>query len=82
MNYSDQFRVASGAKVKLDKIDPDFKGSHKDREAAAAEIEHYQGRLRQLQELLFVERKRSLLICLQAMDTGGKDGVINHVLGR
>ncbi len=81
MNYSDQFRVASGAKVKLDKIDPDFKGSHKDREAAAAEIEHYQGRLRQLQELLFVERKRSLLICLQAMDTGGKDGVINHVLG-
>ena len=27
-----------------------------------------------------MERRRSLLICLQAMDTGGKDGTINHVL--
>jgi PPK2 family polyphosphate:nucleotide phosphotransferase len=50
-------------------------------EAATDEIEHYQQRLRELQELLYAERQRSLLICLQAMDTGGKDGTINHVLG-
>ena len=34
-----------------------------------------------MQELLYAEHKRSLLICLQAIDTGGKDGTINHVLG-
>ena len=31
--------------------------------------------------MLYAERRRSLLICLQALDTGGKDGTINHVLG-
>jgi PPK2 family polyphosphate:nucleotide phosphotransferase len=30
--------------------------------------------------MLYVERRRSLLICLQALDTGGKDGTINHCL--
>jgi PPK2 family polyphosphate:nucleotide phosphotransferase len=34
-----------------------------------------------LQELLYAEHKQSLLICLQAMDAGGKDGVIRHALG-
>ena len=38
-------------------------------------------KLRQLQYLLFAEGKRSLLICLQALDAAGKDGTINHVLG-
>lgn len=33
-----------------------------------------------LQEKLWGEDRRSLLIVLQAMDTGGKDGVIRHVL--
>ena len=37
--------------------------------------------LRQLQDLLYADRRQSLLICLQALDTGGKDGTINHVLG-
>ena len=36
-------------------------------------------RLRQLQELLYAESKHKLLIVLQAMDTGGKDGAIRHV---
>ena len=30
---------------------------------------------------LYSEQKRSLLICLQAPDAGGKDGVIRHVMG-
>jgi len=34
-----------------------------------------------LQERLYAEHKRSLLIVLQAMDTGGKDGTITHVIG-
>ena len=36
-------------------------------------------RLESLQERLWVEGTRSLLVVLQAMDTGGKDGTISHV---
>ena len=39
------------------------------------------GRLESLQERLWVEGTRSLLVVLQAMDTGGKDGTISHVFG-
>ena len=76
-----QFRVEPGARVKLAQIDPAFKGHHERHEDVAAQTERYRKRLWELQELLYVEHGRSLLICLQAMDTGGKDGVINHVLG-
>src|ERR1700683_1089883 len=81
MKYFQRFRVAPGAKVNLKKIDPSFKGDHRSHESAAEEIAHYQEKLWELQELLYAERRHSVLICLQAPDTGGKDGVINHVLG-
>lgn len=70
-----------GAKVKLRKTDSAFKDRHENRKQATEETKHYQSKLRKLQDLLFAERGHSLLICLQAMDTGGKDGTINHVLG-
>lgn len=81
MNDSERFRVTSGTRVKLSGIDPAFKGRHADHASAADELQHYTERLRALQELLYADGRHSLLICLQAMDTGGKDGVINHVLG-
>jgi PPK2 family polyphosphate:nucleotide phosphotransferase len=80
VNYSERFKVAPGARVKLKDIDASFTGHHEHHKEAAKEIEHFQTRLCELQELLYAERRRSLLICLQAMDTGGKDGTINHVL--
>ena len=80
MDYRERFRVSPGANLKLSEIDAGFKDRHESREAAAEESEHYRGRLRELQDLLYSERRRSLLICLQGMDTGGKDGTINHVL--
>ncbi len=81
MSHFRDFRVEPGARVQLAQVDPAFKGHEQDHESAGALIEHYSERLRALQELLYAEGRRSLLICLQAMDTGGKDGVINHVLG-
>ncbi len=36
--------------------------------------------LARLQYRLYAENRRSLLVVLQAMDTGGKDGVIRHVM--
>ena len=81
MSYFQQFRVAPDAKVKLKDVDPSFVNGHESGESAAEEIAHCQKRLCELQELLYAERRHSLLICLQAPDTGGKDGAINHVLG-
>lgn len=80
MNYIERFGVNPGARVKLEDIDPACKDRHESHEAAAEEIEHYRKRLCELQEMLYAERRRSLLICLQALDTGGKDGTINHFL--
>ena len=81
MNYMQLFKVTPGARVKLKDIDPAFKDDYENREDADKETAKLQKKLRELQELIFAERQHSLLICLQAMDTGGKDGTINHVLG-
>jgi PPK2 family polyphosphate:nucleotide phosphotransferase len=81
MDHQQRFRVKPGARLKLKDVDPAFKGVHGDREAAEQESARYQLRLRELQALLYAERRHSLLICLQGMDTAGKDGTISHVLG-
>ena len=81
MNYCKKFRVKPGVSVRLDKIDAAFNDKHEDQASALIEIEKYTHRLRELQYQLYAENKQSLLIILQAMDAGGKDGTINHVLG-
>ena len=81
MNYLRQFKVQPHTRVKLKDIDPTFKDGYESHEAADEEIAQLQQRLRELQVLLYAQRQHSLLICLQAVDSGGKDGTINHVLG-
>jgi PPK2 family polyphosphate:nucleotide phosphotransferase len=81
MNYLEMFKVAPGSKVKLREIDPGFKDAHESHDSAAEEIAQYQKKLSGLQDLFYAEHRHSLLICLQALDTGGKDGAIRHVLG-
>ena len=36
--------------------------------------------MEELQYTLYADQKRSLPICLQALDAGGKDGVVRHVI--
>lgn len=81
MKHFEKFRVKPGRKVKLDEVDPDFADEHASRDEVAKEIKSLIQRLRELQERLYAEHERSLLICLQAIDAGGKDGTIRHVLG-
>lgn len=81
MNFSDRFRVLPDKAIHLNKIDPGYKAQHKNKSSAREEIQKYAQRLRELQYLLYAENRRGLLICLQAMDSGGKDGTIRHVLG-
>jgi PPK2 family polyphosphate:nucleotide phosphotransferase len=75
-----QFRVRPGRPVSLSKIDPaDTSAWPGDKDSAVKEIERYTEQLDRFQELLFADHGRSLLVVLQAMDTGGKDGTIRHV---
>jgi PPK2 family polyphosphate:nucleotide phosphotransferase len=81
MNYREMFRIEHSSSLKLDKIDPEFKNKHEDKYSAEVETAEYIDKMRKLQYLLYAEGKRSLLVCLQALDAAGKDGTINHVLG-
>ena len=82
MNYLERFRVCPGSSVNLKDVDPGFKDRrHESHKEAAKETEDYRQRMRQLQELLYADGRQSLLLCLQALDAGGKDGTINHLLG-
>ena len=81
MSYRKDFRVEPGTHVHLRKFDPKFEGRHVNKKTALQRIEHLQQRMDDLQFRLYAEQKRSLLICLQAPDAGGKDGVVRHVIG-
>jgi PPK2 family polyphosphate:nucleotide phosphotransferase len=81
VTYLERFRVPPGARVKLDEFDTTFKNHHEGHKEAEKDIEQYCERLRDLQELFYADGRRSLLICLQALDSGGKDGTIKHILG-
>jgi len=75
-----QYKVKPGDNVKLSEWDPndqgDFKGG---KQEGLAEIAKLDKELDGLQELLYAEHKHKVLIVLQAMDAGGKDGTISHI---
>ena len=71
--------VKPGQKFSLKDVDPAFKDRHETHESAAPELERYRQKLGQMQALLYAEKKHSVLIVLQALDAGGKDGTVNHV---
>lgn len=78
-----KYLIKPDTKVKLSKWDPndtgDFKGG---KEEGLAKLEKLNGKLETLQELMFAEHKQKVLVVLQAMDTGGKDGAIRRVFDR
>ncbi|WP_336489669.1 polyphosphate kinase 2 family protein [Methylobacterium nigriterrae] len=71
--------IEPGRGCDLAAIDPDADGGL-DKEAAKAMLAAERARIQALQERLYAEHRRSLLVVLQAIDTGGKDGTIRAVL--
>ena len=80
MKLYERFRVKPGSEVDLSKHDPDECGGLGSKDKALGRLEKDHSRLADLQELLYAEGRRALLVVLQAMDTGGKDGTIRHVM--
>jgi PPK2 family polyphosphate:nucleotide phosphotransferase len=76
----DRYRVEPGSRVDLSEWDPNDKSAFpvKKKEGRKRLLELNE-RLEELQELLYAEHEHKVLIVLQAMDTGGKDGTIRHV---
>src|SRR5271163_2644139 len=79
LDYQKKFRVKPGEKLRLKKLDPSFTGEHESEAIAKEATEHSRAKLAHEQNLLYAEHKHSVLIVLQAMDAGGKDGTIKHV---
>jgi PPK2 family polyphosphate:nucleotide phosphotransferase len=74
----DRYRLPPGTRLRLADFDPADTAGLKEKEAEAR-LDALNRRLEELQELLYAEGKHKVLVVLQAMDTGGKDGVIRHV---
>ena len=74
-----RWRVEPGTPVRLADIDPDESEHYQRKKDVADELKRHRDRISDLQARLYGEQKRSLLIVLQAMDTGGKDGTIKGV---
>jgi PPK2 family polyphosphate:nucleotide phosphotransferase len=81
VNYRKRFAVEPGSKLRLADIDPSFTANHVDEAGARESIAKDCDRLTHLQEKLYAESRRSVLIVLQAPDAGGKDGTVSHVFG-
>lgn len=75
-----RYRIEPGTAVHLAGRDPaDHTAFDGDKKAGRSAAKSLNRRLEALQELLYAEDRHRLLVVLQAMDTGGKDGTIRHV---
>ncbi len=79
-NLFKKFKIEPGTTVKLGNIDPFYCGEHDSHESALPEMLSQLHRLDELQNLMYAEKKHSLLVILQGLDACGKDGVVRHLL--
>ena len=75
----DAVRIKPGSKVKLDRIDTNADGGLT-KEQAAEKLTKLGLEMDELLDLLCAAGRNGLLIVFQALDTGGKDGSIGHLL--
>lgn len=78
-----RYLVPPGKKLRLKDHSPDdkslFAGT---KEESLIEFDKLREELQELQKKLFAQHKHKVLVILQAMDAGGKDGCVKHVFSR
>ena len=77
-NFSDDFIIKD--KFSIKKTSTKYKGKLTKEEGIQILIQEKE-KLRELQEKLYADGSKSLLVVLQAMDAAGKDSLIEHVFG-
>ena len=73
------YRVEPGTTFRPSDVDPNESETNRKKSDVAEELDRQRDRIRDLQARLYAEHRQSLLIVLQAMDTGGKDGTVRGV---
>ncbi len=80
MKVLKHYRVAPGRSFHWSDVDPDDHGVFENEADALDDTKAHIAKIDPWQERLYAEGKQSLLIIIQALDTGGKDGTIRHVM--
>jgi len=81
VDYSRRFIVKPGSRVRLRDSDAAITVGVDDKKEARKRLRKNVERLGELQYTLYAEDRRAVLVVLQAMDAGGKDGAIRKVFG-
>ncbi len=83
LHTMNRYLVPPGKKLRLKDHSTDdkslFAGT---KEEALIEFDKLREELQELQKKLFAQHKYKILVILQAMDAGGKDGCVKHVFSR
>jgi len=80
MSFGKRFIVAPHTKVKLHHRDPDDTADVEKGDKAHERLVKNVERMEDLQYRLYAESRRALLVVLQGIDAGGKDGTVRHVM--
>ncbi|MBC8037865.1 MAG: polyphosphate kinase 2 family protein [Rhizobiales bacterium] len=78
-SFAAQFVAEPGKKFELAKCDPRNDGAFSDKDMAKTKLVEDAAAIDTLQNRLYAEGKRSLLVVLQGIDSSGKDGTIRAV---
>jgi len=73
-----RFRITPGKRSHLADRDPADTSAFADRDDAEAKLDEHAKAIDAVQERLYAEGERALLVVLQGTDTSGKDGTIRH----
>jgi PPK2 family polyphosphate:nucleotide phosphotransferase len=82
MDVGATFRIEPGERVRLSERDPRDKPGLADKKAAQARTAEDAEAIDALQDRLYAEGRRALLVILQGTDTSGKDGTVRRVFNR
>ncbi len=79
MKIDSPYLVKPKTRIRLKDYSTASTGKFKNEAAADGYLEQHRQELDKLQERLSAEAKQAVLVVLQGMDTGGKDGTIRHI---
>src|SRR5918993_968392 len=82
MDRGEAFRIEPGTRARLSERDPRDKGGLSEKKTAEARTAEDAESIDVLQDRLFAEGRRALLVILQGTDTSGKDGTVRRVFNR
>jgi PPK2 family polyphosphate:nucleotide phosphotransferase len=78
--FARDYRITKGAKFRLKHIEPSDTGNFETDDEAKHHLAESVKLMSEMQEKLYAQERRSLLLIFQAMDAAGKDGTIKHVM--